>query len=503
MTEDDMPGLRSAREEIADLTDRLLITNVIDSKMKVLDGKEISVQHYRSIEEIGESLRKATGGWPRVAGGIPFVAQKKPGGVGKIRYLVKTPGLFAWMQEMCDMRWFNGPCVSDSHAPRTPVNKDEFFQHLKDSSPQQYMGTSPMPHYPELPGIYYLAMPPVPGNPHETRFTGKLEEFVASLNPETEEDRDLLRTLIVTLAWGGEAGTRPAFVLASRFGKGTGKSATAEAICEIWGGSITVNPKDDPEQVRARLLDDGGLEKRTIFMDNLKGRLSGGTLESMLTRKTIDGKRMYHGQFSRPNFLTWVLTSNTPKLSEDMAVRSVIIMLGKQKHEKAWVAWASTFIREHRWAIIHDCLVVLRGPVQSSVAPENRDRYQAWQEECLARCSTNANKIARLLADRRGHANADSEDAEEVATAINDFVRTKTGKDPLKSVVHITREEMHKLMVDKGIVGHDMSKKGAHTWISELRGSPALVGLDDIRTSAARLWVWNPSGLTDDGPIPI
>ncbi len=502
MTEDDMPGLRSSLPDL--IEDRLLVSNVIDEWRETKEGKGSMVQYYRPVEEIGEALRKATGNWPRVAGGMLFVAQKRPGGEGKIRYFAKTPSLFAWIQERCDMRWFNESCISpDSKTPRTPTTKDEFFNHLKDSSPMTYTGTSPLPHEPELPGVYYLPTPPVPGNPGETTYTGRLEEFVASLNPETEDDRDLLRALIVTLAWGGDAGTRPAFAICSAYGIGTGKSATAEAICEIFGGAITVNPKDDPEQVRARLLDDGGLEKRAIFMDNLKGRLSGGTLESMLTRKTIDGKRMYHGQFSRPNFLTWVLTSNSPKLSADMAARSVIAMLGKPKHEKAWVAWASTFIREHRWAIIHDCLVVLRGPVLSSVAPENRDRYQAWQDAVLSRCSTRANKLARLLAERRGHANADSEDAEEVAMAINEFVRDKKSMDPLKSVARITREEMHKLMVDKGIVGHDMTKKGVHTWISEMRGSPHLLGLGDCRTNTARLWVWNPSGLTDDGPIPL
>lgn len=482
-----------------------LICNVVDGWREDSDGKPHPVKWYRPIDDIGETLRNVTGGWPRVAGGILFVAQKKPDGPAEIRFLSKPAGLFAWLQERCDLRWTNETAISghDGKSPRSPATKEESFEHLKSSSPKRYIGTSPLPHFPEMPGVYYLPRPREFDGLADDQTTGRLEEFVASLNPATDLDRDLLRCLIVTMAWGGDAGTRPAFVLASDFGRGVGKSATAEAICEIFGGAFTVSPKDKPDDVNKKLMCDSGLAKRCVFMDNLKGRFDSTEFESMLTRKTIDGWRPYVGYYSRPNFLTWIITSNTPKLSEDMAVRSVVIMLGEQQHGKAWVGWASQFIRDHQWEILHDCLCVLRGEPLSRLSPENRDRWQAWQEAILCRCSGRADELAVLLAERRGEVNADAEDAEEIAEAIKDHITEKFGVGGASMVCRFTRDEMWDVLVKAKVWDSDMGVRSLTTRLQNLGGSKSLHPLKSVKTRAKRIWVWNPTGAADEGEIPL
>lgn len=275
----------------------------------------------------------------------------------------------------------------------------------------------------------------------------------------------------------------------------SGKSATAEVICDIWGGTFKIEMKDKPEDVNKKLLSDSGLSKRAVFLDNLKGKTSCAFFESFLTSKTIEGHRMYLGYYSRPNILTWFLTSNSPKLSEDMAVRTVAINIGKQQHEKAWVEEASNFVREHRWEIVHDCLLLLRSPPRGRISPAFRDRFQSWQDAVLCRSSDKPDKLACLIAERRGEVNEDAHDAQEVADAICKWLRTEKHVNPFDcDKIRITREEMRKLLIAAEIIEPDFGKRAVRSWLDELRGSAPLKALTDVITDQ-RVWVWDPSRL--------
>jgi hypothetical protein len=239
-----------------------------------------------------------------------------------------------------------------------------------------------------------------------------------------------------------------------------------------------------------------------VLIDNVKGKINSSSFESMLTRKTIDGKRMYHGQFSRPNYLTWIITANTPRLSEDMTVRSVVIRLGKQKHGKAWVAWAADFIRQHRLSMIHDCLAVLRGAPLGSIDADRHDRFQAWQLGVLSRCSPSADRLAQIIIDRRGEVNADSDDAEEIANALNAWCdQPSNACKGSCGIYRIDRKQMRELLVAADIIGQELAVKGVHTWLSDLRGSEPLHPLKDLKSH--RMWEWNRRNFQQMPDIPV
>jgi hypothetical protein len=307
----------------------------------------------------------------------------------------------------------------------------------------------------------------------------------------------LLKAALVTPGWGGEPGCRPSWVLTSEFGRGTGKTATATAIGKVWGGVLSVKATEDFEQVTKRLLGDDGYGSRCILIDNIRGRLANGDLEGLITADSIDGWRPYHGQFSRPNYLTWYFTANSPRLSTDITQRAVVVHIGRPRHEQAFVEWANTFIRENQGRLIADIMAFLAGPTLGQVSRERIDRWQSWQRGVLGKFA-NADDLAGLIIERREQSNADDEDAENAARAIGAHITRTRGiiSEPVK----LTREEMRNLLVSAKVLPDNMNVNGTHTWLADKIGVGPLASLADGKTRAdGRVWVWTPPG--DDIPI--
>ncbi|MEO8498240.1 MAG: hypothetical protein ABI614_24505, partial [Planctomycetota bacterium] len=176
-----------------------------------------------------------------------------------------------------------------------------------------------LPHEPPIAGHHYLCSAVEPGD--GTALSGLLDRF----SPATPIDRDLLLAAIVTPAWGGPAGARPAFVITSDHGRGSGKSTAAKIISHIWGGELSFSAGDDINKMRTRLLSPDALTRRVAVLDNVKShRFSWADWEGLLTASAIGGHRMYVGEASRPNTLTWLITLNGASLSTDVAQRSAI-----------------------------------------------------------------------------------------------------------------------------------------------------------------------------------
>lgn len=468
------------------------------------DGK--SKAAYKPVEQMAREIQEASAGWPRRVSGLLFVQRDfdEPLPGFKSIWTLERPDAFgAWLHTVADIRW----AASDSN-PRnaagfvlTPCNKSEVFEFMKATSEPSYRSIQGLPHEPPMRGVYYL-----PAKLPEA--TGvRLAELLDMLNPETEMDRQLLKAFILTPAWGGEPGRRPPFVLSSHHGRGVGKTATATLITDVlWGGTITIKPEETFEKIIGRMLGNEGLSCRCTLLDNIKGRLEGQSIEGLVTSRTIDGWRPHHGQFSRPNDFTYVITANTARLSKDLADRSVVIVLGKRRHEVSFVERATGFVQEHRAQIIADCLGELRSEPKGKILAADRDRWQDWQDSVLCRCE-NPTALARLIIDRRAGVDDDGEDAERVATAIRAYLTKKnltTGK------IKIGREEMRNLLVESKAIEEKYGVKGCTRQLDQLLGdgSPLAALSDNPDRSKVRTWVWTWANdpnvdTTDISDIPV
>ncbi len=471
------------------------VSNVLVGWKNTDDGP-VQVLSYRRIADISAALIGATRGWPKCANGLLFgVRESPPGflpGPGNVRYFGQPVDLWAWVAETVDPFWSRAAKVSDADGhPRTPATKEEFHRHLRDCAAQRFTHVAYLPHHPPMAGVYYLPcdLPTATGK--------RLAEFLAMLNPETEFDRQLMLLAMLTPLWGGGYGQRPAFVFDSSHGQGSGKTQTAETIAAIFGGAFRINPREDWETVTKRLMSDRAMAQRVILYDNVKSKLAGQEFEGLITGKEISGWRPFHGNYSRPNDLTVFITSNTARGSKDIASRAVTIHIGPPR--PGVVFGGTAFVEEYRAELVADLIAVL-AVIKGKVSDENRDRFGEWQSGVLC-CLPDADALAELIRERRTELDSDSEEAEEIAAAIQAWVSKENPASNSDGRRRITRDQMRGLLLAAKIVPEDMGKRGVYGWLCNMLGTHGpLAQLADDRSSAdgGRVWLW-----TEKHDIPV
>jgi len=463
---------------------RPTVSNVAD-----LGTGDESRRCYITAPKICEMIQESNDGWPRLVNGMMFVLGDKPPegelpSGGSIRYITNEAAFFAYLLKECDIRWTSRECVCrDTNAKRNTVTKKEMHEYMCMEAKPQYKSVEILPHFPEVDGVYYLKseLPEPTGH--------ALDELISRFNPETDYDRQLMLAALVTPGWGGPPGTRPAFVFTSRYGRGVGKTTTASLICEIWGGAPSISEREDWEAVRARLLSDESLSQRCVLIDNLKSRLSRGGLESAITARTMDGKKMYKGQFSRPNYLTWFITANTPTLSRDLAERSIIINVGQPQHSNDFNSWKENFIKENRAQLISDIMHWLEQPSLSTISSGKLDRWATWQRAIIGKFD-NADAVITYYQALRPEVDSDLEEAEEVAKCICDLIRRR-GYSPITDAVRMPKKILVNELRDQDVIDNSMSPKGCTTWIKNMMTLEPLEELKlDRRHGKSRCWVW-------------
>ncbi len=292
----------------------LIVTNAIEFVSE--DGStHIKPQ---TMQGVLRRIADVTDAWPRRVGDALFVHD----GSDKVSWLTSTAATFGWLQSRAG--------IVDWHNKMGCVTKEEVCAELRRTS-QEYLAVENLPHVPPLANHFYACQTPQPGD------GSALQELLARFTPATEIDRDLILAAVLTLFWGGAPGGRPGFAFTADAGRGKGKTKCAEMLAHVVGGTVDFSANEDIAQIKTRLLSADSLPKRLALLDNVKShRFSWAELEGLLTAPTISGKRMYVGEATRPNVLTWFITLNGASLSTDMAQRLVIIKLGEPERSKNW-----------------------------------------------------------------------------------------------------------------------------------------------------------------------
>jgi hypothetical protein len=381
-----------------------------------------------SCPVIAENLFNITGGWPKVAGSQPFV----PGPNYRPTWLADSKALFAWVFRQLaatrqnPVRWADGT---------DKVTKAEFHTYLAQNA-DAYDAVEACPHHPPLAGHFYLH-PLVAGGDGTA-----LAALLARFNPATEADRQLVKAMLLTPFWGGPGGTRPAFLITSEEedeskGRGAGKTSLAEMAGLVAGGVVSFSKEEKPEVITTRLLSPSALDKRVVLFDNVKTlKFSSEVLEGLLTAAVVSGRKLYHGEGSRPNTLTYIMTINGASLSKDMAQRCVIVKVRRPvAYSGDWAEATRRFIDENRWALIGDILAELRREV---APPAGHSRWGQWERDVLARCG-DVVECQRVVAERQGEVDGDQDEADLVRDTFAKDLKLR-GFEPATAHVWYTAE---------------------------------------------------------------
>lgn len=350
-----------------------------------------AISNRGSVSQVIADIRSVTDDWPRSVGGTLFIDDPKLG----IHYFDRqgVNGLFGWLQSQGEVRW---------EAGSTLASKAEVFAELQRTA-TRYRAIELLPHEPRVDGVYYRGALPESGD------GSKLRALIGRFNAETDIDRTLIQAAFMTPFWGGLAGARPVFMIASDAGRGVGKSKLAEAISFLCGGHFDVSTGADIEQVKTRMLTPAARTKRLAIIDNVKTmKLSSAELEAIITSPVISGKQLYSGEGEAPNLRTWIITLNGPSLGTDMAQRVVTIKLAKPKYDGTWLEDTFEFIDRYRSEIIADIIGALRAEPQELVT---YSRWGAWETGVLAKLP-NPEEARNVIQERQGLVNVELDEAE-------------------------------------------------------------------------------------------
>jgi hypothetical protein len=384
---------------------RNFTSTIVDSE----DGTKKRKTTVIPIKEISSALFSLTGNWPRRASDLLFSDEH-----GKIITISKFQDLFSWTHERVNIDWHSGAC-SDGH---TSVTKQEFYSHICRAT-AEYAAVEEYPHVPEIKNHYYAWKPPESYTPTGEYFDKLLAHFD---NPKTPDDKTLIEAALMTPAWGGPIGRRPAIVIMAD-DVGCGKSTLATCIGELYGGhlelSLTHNAED---KMVSRLLTPSSLTKRVVRIDNIKLNYDSAFVEGLITAPSISGHRLFHGDASRPNTLTFILTGNGLQLSRDIAERSIIIRLQKPGYRSGWEDSVLNFVGEFRQQILADIVARLQASAQ---LVENVDRYTDWAHGVLAHCQGDPNTAMATNRTRRTEADETVTDADIILFAIRNAAEAR------------------------------------------------------------------------------
>jgi hypothetical protein len=469
---------------------------------EVPDGETMrKVRIARSANDIAQELLDRKYGWPKRCGPRLFVIDSHD----KVEFLRQPEELFGWMHLALDqgngspLDWVNG----SAH-----VGKGEFRVTLSDTV-DRFEAIGLYPHEPPIPGYYYHHSPVIGGNGEALR------GLLSQLKPATTEDEELVRTLLLTLIWGGPAGSRPAFLIsaeedAPHAGRGAGKTKLAEKLASLVGGVVKVSPSQDFAKWRDSFVSaqfaGGTTSSRVVLIDNLKTlKFTNEDIESLITSQTIDGHLLYHGLASVPNHLTIIITGNAPSLGKDLSQRVIPIQIKAGDFDPQWETNLDNYIEANRWAIIGDLIAEL------SCEPQQMTdclRWATWCGAVLARSGNldgfaKSDGLVKLVRERQERLDADEDTAESIRAVI--VVKVKAAikrledegkvnllhpprwekQDPETTAVRITNNQLadfYNLAFGEN--------KPVQRVTSEIKHTLQVRGLRWVRLANSRGWEW-------------
>lgn len=385
---------------------RHVVTNGVKIKEEQEDGTVKEKLVALSMAEIIERTDKQTDNGIRRVDGALFVHDPQHG----IGWLEKPQSLFGWLaRTVGKVTW---------HQGNSMVQQGQLFAEYQRTAPR-FVSVESLPHEPPMQGHYYACPEIKPGDGAALRW------LLARFHPATAIDGDLILSAFLTPLWGGPAGCRPCYVITSDDGRGAGKSTLAELVGAVYDGVLQFSHLEDIATIKTRLLSPEALTRRVAVIDNIKShKFSWGELEAMITASTIGGRRLYVGEATRPNTLTWFLTLNGAALSSDMAQRSIIVKVTKPARSATWFEETSGYIREHQRAILGDIIAALRGPVTPL---REFTRWATWERDILQRLPEPAD-AQKVILERQAAVDVDCEEADIIEEHFGEQL-TRLGYD--------------------------------------------------------------------------
>ena len=386
------------------------------TETKTYKGKEKIIEVPRTIKEMVDDAHVRFLGFPRRLGKTTLFDHDRDS--GNIEFLQSNASTIAWFSEKSKLpvMWKSGNGMA---------TKEEFYSALIRNS-IAYEKVSDVPNYPSRPDVYYTYRNALKATPNHAAF----EKFMSFFNPGDIASAVLMRTMVASMMYYAPGIQRPCWIIDSRAGQAAGKTTFAELVCYLYKCTpIKTNVQElnhDAKELNKRLVSITGRNSLMLLVDNVRGVFDNGYFADLVTGFNISGKAPYGiGEESRPNDLTYVITSNSATIGSDTASRSFIFYISPPKKRTGdWKDRVMRYIDEHRYEILGDIYNILtsvkvpNGFVAKTRVPEF-EREVLWK---IAGTQEIYEQVIEQVLTNRNDANVDEENAVLAVETIKEII---------------------------------------------------------------------------------
>lgn len=375
------------------------------------------------INRLLADLFKRFWGFPRRVGTRLFDHDRKS---GEIRWIDNSTDLFAWIAEK------SGHQVRWNRRAEGCASYDQFYSSVFNNA-RKYDAISGVPSWPMRDSVYYTfgSMPPA------TEDRRYFNQFVSFFSFATDQDRDMFKVMCASALYYREKVDRPLWVIDATDGQGSGKTKAAEYLAYLLGGEdretcdpMWLNPDDlknsqTAATIQKRMLSADGRKKRIVIIDNVVGHFRSSLLSTLVTQGSLSGMAPYgHGEETRPNDLTLIITVNSASLDTDGADRCFMIFVKKPVAPPPdWSMQVLTFIRENRMKVIADIMAMLDVGCRSLEA-KFRTRFKCWESEVMAAILDDdaMDAVWKMNEERKSESNTDMDEAKDIENFFSEKI---------------------------------------------------------------------------------
>lgn len=438
--------------EAAKAANRWDFSNFIERKEPGPKGGVKIVREPRQINDVIEEVHKRFLGFPRKVGDSKFMFDHDRD-TGEIAHIHNSAELISWVGRKSKrrVRWCEGEAM---------VTKGEIYSGLLAEA-RRYESISMVPDWPKREDVYY-AHPELPEPSPGWQF---FNAFIDFFSPANAAYRTMLKSFICAPLWYRKRIPRPGWIVDSVDGAGVGKTTMVELVGHLYCGEPIRTSREELTknhgELIKRIVSTEGRIKRLLLADNITGDFHSAELSDLMTAASVSGKAPYgRGEESRPNNLTYVITSNSATVDNDLSDRSFFIHLKKAKRSGTWKRDVLEFIEAHRLQIFADIIGMLESRQDEDFDCEPKTRFPEFEETILRGVCDSAQEYfeaIECLAEARASSNSEDENAKTIEDEFSSRL-IEMGRTPGEEWIFIRSDVVKRWMRDilNGEVGNSL-----------------------------------------------
>lgn len=244
------------------------------------------------------------------------------------------------------------------------------------------------------------------------------------------------------------------------------------------------------DAIAKQALSEINLPYRVALIDNFTGTVRDDEMTGLITMPTIDGRASHGRQSRRANFITWVITTNEPSFSTDIASRVAMIRLAPCDREKRpnWNSEIRAFVKAYAKHIAMDAIEKLKG---EKTKVTRHTRFASWDTDVLGCLENPDDVVMRMLEEQMSH---DTDTAE--ITEFLHALRVRHPAPPHSPPVILKSTDLAEVwntMKSREFtpqqVAQQIKNAGSRGGLTGSDGKPVL---EHRKRNGLMVWLWSP-----------